>query len=488
METPKNENENSEIRHYQKINIFGDAGVGKSSLISYMENYNNKDFKIVPHILKSDISNRSNVNLFSIVEQIKKIKITMNKNEDINLYLNVYETNLDRYDSIKMNLDTLLLQTECIIIMWDISKIDSFDNIPNLIATINSSINEYKFKDVPIFLIKKKMDLEIRESEKFELENDINDSMTKLKNEFKNIIFKEISLFEKDVVDELILDINRKINISDNIIENRINYDNPCLVKFKKYKKMPIDFEIMDNNITLNCVLLGHSSVGKTTFFNYFNGKNNENEINNLSTISKESLLLLAEFNNEKFYVKISDTAGQERYHSMAKNYIRNADGILLFFDVTKKESFENIEKWMSIIEETIGDDSKIILIANKIDDNDNRVIFQKDAKEKANKYNIKYIECCCLKGLNLYEIINEIIVDAYSKYYEKNPNGIKRANTLKLNESSNYWKGWKNYCWDSLPNMPKMPHFHMPSLSSIPGMSNFKKSSKIQSISLEEQ
>ena len=469
-------NSNHDIKHYQKINIFGDAGVGKTSLISHMVNYNNEEFKIENIIIGSDLSIKSYDNSSSLVEQIKRIKITINKDDDIELLLNVYETNLDRYDSIKMNLDTLLLQTECIIIMWDINKIDSFDNIPNLISTINTGIKDYKFRDVPIFLIKNKIDLEIRESEKNELENDINASIEKIKSENKNVIFKEISLLEKDDFLELILDINRKINTSNKIIESRNNYDNPCLVKFKKYKKMSLDFEILDNNmITINCVLLGHSSVGKTTFFNYFYGKNNEN---NLSTISKESLLLLAEFNNEKFYVKISDTAGQERFLSIAKSYIRDADGILLFFDVTKKESFENIEKWISIIKDTIGDDSKIILIANKIDTTDDRVIYKKDAKEKANKYNFKYFECCCLNGLNLYEILNEIIVAAYSKYYEKNPNGIKRANTLKLNENKSYWKGWKNYCWENMPSMPSMPHI---------SLNRFRKSSKTQ-ITLKQQ
>ena len=471
----------NDIVHYRKINIFGDAGVGKSSLISLMENYSDEDFKIVPKISDSDISIK---NTSSLVEQIKRLKIKINEDDDINLFLNVYETNLDKYDYIKMNLDTLLLQTECIIIMWDINKIDSFDNIPNLIATINEGIKDYKFRDAPIFLINNKIDLEIKESEKSELENDIKDSFKKIKSENKNIIFKEISLLEKDDFYNLILDINRKINTSDKIIENRINYDNPCLVKFKNYKKMSIDFEIMDNNITINCILLGHSCVGKTTFFNYFYGKNNEeNENYNLSTISNESLFLLAEFNNEKFYVKITDTAGQERFLSISKNYIRNADGILLFFDVTTKESFDNIEQWISIIKETIGDDSKIILIANKIDSTDERAIFKKEAKEKANKYNLKYFECCCLNGLNLYEILNEIIVGAYSKYYEKNPNGIKRAKTVKLNENQNYWKGWKNYCWESLPNMP---HLHMPSLPSLPGFK--KKSSKIQCITLKQQ
>ena len=52
MKTPNNENENSDIKHYQKINIFGDSGVGKTSLISLMENYDNDNFNIIPKKFK----------------------------------------------------------------------------------------------------------------------------------------------------------------------------------------------------------------------------------------------------------------------------------------------------------------------------------------------------------------------------------------------------------------------------------------------------
>ena len=88
------------------------------------------------------------------------------------------------------------------------------------------------------------------------------------------------------------------------------------------------------------------------------------------------------------------------------------------------------------------------MLIANKIDVADNRVIYKKDGKEKANKYNLKYFECSCLNGINLYEILKEIILAGYYKYYEKNPSGIKLLKTIKLNEKKNIRKRWSNYCY----------------------------------------
>ena len=111
----------SDMIHYQKINIFGEEGVGKSSLITMMENYDNDNY-VIKNISNRSIQSQDSFTISSsIVEQIKKIKIKINNDRD--LYYNIYETNLNRFDSIKMNLDTLLVQTECIIIMFDRNRI-----------------------------------------------------------------------------------------------------------------------------------------------------------------------------------------------------------------------------------------------------------------------------------------------------------------------------------------------------------------------------
>ena len=105
-------------------------------------------------------------------------------------------------------------------------------------------------------------------------------------------------------------------------------------------------------------------------------------------------------------------------------------------FDVTNKESFESIDRWISDIKEVGENDKVIIFIGNKIDATDQREINKKDAKERANKYNIKYIESSCLNGLNLYEILNEIILGGYYKYYENEKKN--RKDSIKLQKSDN--------------------------------------------------
>ena len=89
---------NKDIIHYQKINIFGEPGVGKTSLISFLENYENDNFVIEEqNELRNSFQSRdSNIPESSLVEQIKKIKIELN--EDKNLYLKQIQIDLIQFE------------------------------------------------------------------------------------------------------------------------------------------------------------------------------------------------------------------------------------------------------------------------------------------------------------------------------------------------------------------------------------------------------
>ena len=98
---PVVENKNPNIKHYQKINIFGDIGVGKSSLILHMENFDDDNFQLPQNELRDSKLSSESDNPSFIVEEIKRVKVAIN--DDNPLYLSLYETNLDDYDGIKMN-------------------------------------------------------------------------------------------------------------------------------------------------------------------------------------------------------------------------------------------------------------------------------------------------------------------------------------------------------------------------------------------------
>ena len=408
-------NKNDEFVYFQKINIFGEAGVGKTSLISYMEKYDFSDFVINPESERRNSDDSYNFSL-SIVEQIKQIKIDFN--EEKNLYFNIYETDLNRYDAIKMNLDTLLFRTECIIIIWDKNNPETFENIPSFVSTIESGIKQNKFREMPIFVIQNKSDLDLDISNLSKGEDEFMESIEKFKREYPNIVYKELSLLDKNQFYYLIKDIDEKMCElkKDNYISK---------VKFKD----PLKNVIIDNNNNynaINCSLLGNFSVGKSSFLNSILKGNNG-----------DKLSFLAKIDDEIIYLNLYDTAGQEKYGSIPLAHFKNSDGILLFFDTTNENSFNQIDNWIKEIELTIGKINifyELFLIGNKIDENDKRQVQKSKVKELANKYNIRYYEISCLKGINIYELFTEITLMAYESYKRNNKEENKTLTISKKN------------------------------------------------------
>ena len=407
-------NKNDKYVHYQKINIFGEPYVGKTSLISLMENYDSNIFQ-----LDFNSSEESFYTSSGMVEQVKQIEI--NLNEDRNLYFNVYKTNIDRFDSIKMNLDTLLVQTECIIIMWDNSSPKTFENIPPLISTIEDSLKQSEFK-IPIFVLQNKMDLKFDLDEISVAKEKFDESIKKLKDN-PNITYKEITLKDNQKKDfyELIGKIDAKLS------ENSPKKIND-IFKVKYHHPLNQRIDKMGTNI-IKCLLLGNQGSGKTSFIKSLLG---EIITNLLSTIGLEKTPFNFSVEGKDCTFIIQDTAGQERYGSLAKSYYRNADAFLLFFDVTNKESFDTVQRWIQSIVESkgnINDQYELFLVANKIDETDIRKIGKTQGKELATKYNIKYFEISCLKKINLYELLYEITLMSYKKCKLN-----ERRKSIKLN------------------------------------------------------
>ena len=411
IDTPRGDNFIAQdYIHYKKVNIFGDSDVGKSSLIELMCNYNDKNYQI-----KNDNFQRSSGcfdGSSSIIQQIAKVDIPID--EKNHLYLNLYETNITRYNCIKMNLDTLLFQTECIIIMWDNSEIDSFHNINDFIGVIVSGIKEKIYNNVPIFAIKNKIDLNIHDSQlEFDQNSQIkfNYSIKEVIKKYKDYItYKEISLLTKDNFNDLIPEIREKLK--DNKKDNKIGNE---AVKNVKLLKEPKSIGNIKNDKEIKCILLGDAGVGKTSFVKKIKGKDLDTKL----TIGFEETKISAEINKEKVEVQLFDTAGQEKFRSIPKNYYQDVDSILLMFDVTNKDSFEAIEQWISSIKDNVHN-SKIILIGNKIDLNEKRIINKKDAQKKADDHNIKYYECSCFNGINIDETLNELLFVGYIYHCEK--------------------------------------------------------------------
>ena len=135
------------------------------------------------------------------------------------------------------------------------------------------------------------------------------------------------------------------------------------------------------------------------------------------------------------YKIKIMDTAGQEQYHSMTLNMLKICKGILLVYSITDKDSFNNLEsKWINEINDSVDvNNIPIVLIGNKKDLEDERVIEEQSAREFANKFNLKFFETSSKTGENVdlafKELINEVV---------KSNNNIKKDEIKNENNNEN--------------------------------------------------
>ena len=160
------------------------------------------------------------------------------------------------------------------------------------------------------------------------------------------------------------------------------------------------------NDICLKILLVGDSSVGKTTLLlKYTEDKFSDSHITTIGVEYKDKEITI---NNRKVNLQIWDTSGQERYQSITKNFYRNADGILFVFDVTNEETFHHIKNWL-ITSEDIDKDFKKMIVGNKIDLEDKIVINKEKMEKFGEKKNMKCFLTSAKDGTNVDVIFKEI-------------------------------------------------------------------------------
>ena len=170
------------------------------------------------------------------------------------------------------------------------------------------------------------------------------------------------------------------------------------------------DFE--ENERRINLMILGNSKVGKTCFILRYTD-NIFQEVY-LSTIGIDFKTKTETVNNKQYKIYLYDTTGQEKYKSIALNIIKNAQGIILMYDITDRKSFESIPEWIKSVKDAKGSNFPMILLGNKLDKEDVRVIKEKEGKELADEYKIKFFETSNKTGTNIQEagmaLVNEIL------------------------------------------------------------------------------
>ena len=189
-----------------------------------------------------------------------------------------------------------------------------------------------------------------------------------------------------------------------------------------------------DTDLVYKILLLGDSEVGKSCFLMRYS--DNVFVENYITTIGLDYKLKYVQLESgETIKVQLWDTAGQDRYRTIAKNYYKGSHGILLLYDITKISSFDNIREWIKNIREEVYENAIIFLIGNKIDKAEDRQISTEQGQKLAEEYNLPFFETSAKSGENvdeifkaLYQKISEVYVDIQKEKGEKLTNKNKKG------------------------------------------------------------
>ena len=159
-------------------------------------------------------------------------------------------------------------------------------------------------------------------------------------------------------------------------------------------------------------VIVGNSGVGKTNLVKRFIYDTFSKD--SKATVGVEFLYKSFVINNKIFKVELWDTAGQERYKSMTSAYYKAARGGLVVFDVTNQKSFDDVETWCKEVREKAPKSVCIMVIGNKSDLADQRVVTMEQATEKAKMLEAAVMETSALDSTNVREAFYHMLKEMY--------------------------------------------------------------------------
>lgn len=184
----------------------------------------------------------------------------------------------------------------------------------------------------------------------------------------------------------------------------------------------------------IKLLLIGDSGVGKSCLLLRFSDDSFTPSF--ITTIGIDFKIRTIELDGKKIKLQIWDTAGQERFRTITTAYYRGAMGILLVYDVTDDKSFANMTNWIRNIEQHASENVNKILIGNKCDLADKRVIDYARGKAMADEYGIKFFETSAKNSVNVDDAfitlardIKKRLIDSAEQQTQSDPN----ANNIKL-------------------------------------------------------
>ena len=154
--------------------------------------------------------------------------------------------------------------------------------------------------------------------------------------------------------------------------------------------------------------IIGNQHVGKTTILSRYKYETTDDTY--APTVGIDFITKNVFLEDKTIRLIMWDTAGQERFKSLIPSYLKNANCVILTYDITEKSSFNALGKWLSDAKDNVVEGTFIILCGNKIDLNNKRVITKEEGEKFAKENNIAFAETSATTGQGINELFNTIL------------------------------------------------------------------------------
>ncbi|RUS83315.1 hypothetical protein EGW08_008937 [Elysia chlorotica] len=189
-------------------------------------------------------------------------------------------------------------------------------------------------------------------------------------------------------------------------------------------------------------LIIGDSGVGKSSLLlrfadNIFSGSY-------ITTIGVDFKIRTIDVSGERVKLQIWDTAGQERFRTITSTYYRGTHGVLVVYDVCSGESFANVQRWLHEIDQNC-DVVNRILVGNKDDDPERKVVLTQDAERFAERMQIQLFETSAKDNKNVEEMftaITQLVLESKKKVQDEARNAP--ASTIRVGNKKSSGKSSK--------------------------------------------
>ncbi|XP_033914881.3 ras-related protein Rab-12-like [Acipenser ruthenus] len=176
----------------------------------------------------------------------------------------------------------------------------------------------------------------------------------------------------------------------------------------RKLQPRPADYK-------LQVIIIGSRGVGKTSLMERFTDDTFCEACK--STVGVDFKIKTVELREKKIRLQIWDTAGQERFNSITSAYYRGAKGIVIVYDITKQETFDDLPKWMKMIDKYASEDAELLLVGNKLDCEADRKITRQQGEKFAQRIScMRFCEASAKDNYNVDEIFLKLVDDILNK------------------------------------------------------------------------